>query len=535
MPKQGKNSEETKSNTPVGVSTDIDDDVVDILGTKQGKGGTSGNANASGNNQNSNQNNNQEVTQSRARRRREEAVRRLVNDVHFRPTANNSSFRGQGQQQVEESHDWLVASTVATALERGLDKDLHSELVQESKENAARIGQVCHDHSDAFLASVGRVVALGDPASGLEKALQHANTCLQTETAGSMLESAALLEHSKQANQRSRTLAGMVTACRNVAVLLERARKQAERPRAALDAVDEARTCLSAPVSSLILGMSNATATQQQHQQHRSGAEEGLSLEETPFGHRALIMLPKIENEVLMGARRGLNRWFLALRSGGDGAKAGRSVLRKCAHSMAIGPGQLGLGGHLPPSYIWRAKVADNLLSRMDQTLKVARSVRIGYFFERDAPKEGERLEKASMDGMERRAEAFASAFGYYRCWDSNAPLMVDISDLNLETTGASSLLGSRHGGSRHGRGPGGGGGGKSLSFRGSQRGAGGGNKDNPVSVGITAEGKERARATWAAVLTPHILFDDSPTRYVATFTWLLLCSFVALFKFRSN
>ena len=73
------------------------------------------------------------------------------------------------------------------------------------------------------------------------------------------------------------------------------------------------------------------------------------TLQETPFGRRASLMLPKIENEVLIGAKRGLNRWFLRLRSGGDGAKAGRAVLRRCAHSMAAGPGNLGLGGHMPP------------------------------------------------------------------------------------------------------------------------------------------------------------------------------------------
>ena len=62
------------------------------------------------------------------------------------------------------------------------------------------------------------------------------------------------------------------------------------------------------------------------------------SLEQTPFGARAAVMLPKVENEVLMNARRGLNRWFLSLRSGGEGAKAGRAVLRRCAHSsLAVG------------------------------------------------------------------------------------------------------------------------------------------------------------------------------------------------------
>ena len=41
-------------------------------------------------------------------------------------------------------------------------------------------------------------------------------------------------------------------------------------------------------------------------------------------------MLPKIKNEVLMRVRWGLNRWFLALQSGGDAAKSGRAALRRC-------------------------------------------------------------------------------------------------------------------------------------------------------------------------------------------------------------
>ena len=464
--------EETKTHI---ASDDIDDDVIDILGAK-GLDRTMREDMAT-------------VT-SRARRRREEAVRRLVADVHRRPDPTGFQM---------DSHEWIVASTVATALERGLDKDLHAELVQEAKENAARIGQVCHDHSDAFLASVGRVVALGEPAKELALTLERSNLSLQNDTAGKMLTSAALLEHSRQANQRARTLAGMVTACRNVAVLLERARKQASlgRPRAALDAVDEARTCLNAPVSSLILGAA--------HNKISQSTEEAMSLEETPFGRRAMLMLPKIENEVLIGARRGLNRWFLALRSGGDGAKAGRAVLRKCAHSMSIGPGQLGLGGHLPPSYVWRAKVADNLLARIDQNGKVARAVRQGYWFERDANKESQRLEAMSVPGMGRRAEAFALAFGWYRCWDENAPLMVDIAELNLTVE---NLSGSRHG-SRHGKRG-------NLGFRGTNRAPAAGAIASKQPMVLTKDGFDQNRSPWATLLTPPLLFHDSATRYVA-------------------
>ena len=273
-----------------------------------------------------------------------------------------------------------------------------------------------------------------------------------------MLAASIRLERFRQSDARARTLSSIVHACRRVAALLERARRQAElgRPRAALDAAEEARACLTAPLSSLIrggdgaailrglgiggldsdvrekgsglAGVASASGERKPAPNNASSnasADVGgtntttvLRLEDTPFGARAMQMLPKIENEVLMGARRGLNRWFLALRSGGDGAKAGRAALRRCASSVAVGPGSLGLGGKIQ-SYAWRAKNADNLISRASQKGKVARSARAGYWFERDCQREATRLEGSLGGmGMGRRAEALASAFGWYRCWD---------------------------------------------------------------------------------------------------------------------
>ena len=71
-----------------------------------------------------------------------------------------------------------------------------------------------------------------------------------------MLAAAIRLERFRHSDACARTLSSMVSACRRVAVLLERARKQAAlgRPRAAIDAVEEARACLTAPLSSLIRG-----------------------------------------------------------------------------------------------------------------------------------------------------------------------------------------------------------------------------------------------------------------------------------------
>lgn len=89
---------------------------------------------------------------ARARRRREEAVRRLVADVQSRPDKKGEGGGGDGSAVHPEAHEWMVASAVATALEKGLDRDLHADLVQETKDNASRISQICHDHSEVFLA-----------------------------------------------------------------------------------------------------------------------------------------------------------------------------------------------------------------------------------------------------------------------------------------------------------------------------------------------------------------------------------------------
>ena len=78
----------------------------------------------------------------------------------------------------------------------------------------------------------------------------------------------------------------------------------------------------------------------------------------------------RIENKVLMGACHGLNWWFIALRSG-RGTKAVRAALQRYASSVAVGHGLLGLGGKIQ-SYVWRAKNANNLISRVSQKGKVA-------------------------------------------------------------------------------------------------------------------------------------------------------------------
>lgn len=485
----------------------------------------------------------------RARRRREEAVRRLVADVQS--SSKTGYLDVDDVAAMAETHDWLVASTVATALEKGLDRDLHAELVQEAKANAGRIGQVCHDHADVFLASVAQVAALSTPSAELADGLKDAQTELQLNTAGPMHEAATLWEEARQSYARARTVTVMVDACQGVAVQLERARKQAAlgRPRAALDAVDRARTALTTPLESLFYGADEqlwketvASEEKMSDEPVAAAAATGAggavtskklsNLEQTPFGKRAIIFLPKIETEVLMSARRGLNRWFLALRNG-DAARAGRAAVRETAHSAAAGPGCLGLGGTLPASFLWRAQMADNWIARTGQGAKVARASRQGYWFDRDAPRDAEKLQMvlAVTEGSERYAEAIAVAFGWYRCWEDGSSLLVDPSEYAVEgmdgsnrgsaTSRHGNLSGSRHGlsGSRHGlrssrHGPTAK---RTLGFRATTNSRSQAFQEITSSTLGAAGGNKMTNQTsmWTELLVPSILYHNSATRCV--------------------
>lgn len=502
-----------------------------------------------------------EIVEKRARRRRDEAVARLVTDATRPPDflleditttaaaaedkpaiaggnnawkeeeySNHSALQAKLEARLrsQQHSTLLLASTVASSIERGLDRELHSELVRQGKEAQSVISKICHDHSEDFLESVGKVVAaLGGPCDEVKNSLEEANDELQNNTGHMMLSASIRLERFKHSNARARTLSSMVHACRRVAVLLERARKQAAlgRPRSALDAVEEARACLTAPVSSLVRGGGvnnldqivdvtnsiNENNGSSSNNNNNATASTVLRLEDTPFGTRAMQMLPKIENEVLMGARRGLNRWFLALRSGGDGAKAGRAALRRCSSSVAVGPGSLGLGGKIQ-SYAWRAKNADNLISRANQKGKVARAARAGYWFERDCQREATRLEGSPGGmGMGRRAEALASAFGWYRCWDdSNGDelasfLKTDFGsdgkdmDRSGHSVGGGGLNRSGHGMNRSGHG-------RSLGFRATSKYGGGSVSD--TGMDRKRSGGAGKQSQWAEMLTPSILAE---------------------------
>ena len=144
----------------------------------------------------------EQVIADRTQRRREDAVRRIVFDVTRLPTWSSSGASG-GNDGIKDNtndgdsgvpgatislatgdtnstgaisgsanftnlpDDALLASAVAASIERGIDRELHNELVRQARESAGIISKICHDHSDAFLGSVGRVVALGGPCGEL--------------------------------------------------------------------------------------------------------------------------------------------------------------------------------------------------------------------------------------------------------------------------------------------------------------------------------------------------------------------------------
>ena len=101
---------------------------------------------------------------------------------------------------------------------------------------------------------------------------------------------------------------------------------------------------------------------------------------------------------------------------------------------------------------------------------------------------------------------AFASAFGWYRCWDESISLLVDPSDFATAPDDlGKALSNSRHGGglggSRHGKG-------RSLGFRAKAKGGGGG-----MDGGGARQAKGDGKSKWATLLTPPVLMNDIPTR----------------------
>ena len=134
---------------------------------------------------------------ARARRRREEAVSRLVADAtrynkhpntiegnNADSSSNLNSQHHDGTVSSPQHSALLLASTIASSIERGLDRELHSELVRQGKDATERISKICHDYSEEFLESVGRVVtALGGPCEEVRSSLEEVrmNWCVHYE------------------------------------------------------------------------------------------------------------------------------------------------------------------------------------------------------------------------------------------------------------------------------------------------------------------------------------------------------------------
>jgi hypothetical protein len=130
-----------------------------------------------------------------------------------------------------------------------------------------------------------------------------------------------------------------------------------------------------------------------------------------------------------------------------------------------------------------------------------------------------------SRPGMERRAEHFAAAFGWYRCWEESASLVVDPTEFmsEMDASRSGSMSGSRHGlsgsrhsigsgsrhglkGSRHGKG-------RSLGFRSTTNSKSQAFQD--ISSNLTGTGRDGAKSKsskWSELLTPPILLENSPT-----------------------
>lgn len=95
-------------------------------------------------------------------------------DEEYANHARLESAKADARLRSRQHSTLLLASTVASSIERGLDKELHAELVHQGREAQSVIGKICHDHSEDFLESVGKVVtALGGPCDEVKSSLEE--------------------------------------------------------------------------------------------------------------------------------------------------------------------------------------------------------------------------------------------------------------------------------------------------------------------------------------------------------------------------
>jgi len=151
---------------------------------------------------NSSNNTTKQKADRRAERRRQEAVSRLVVDATRPPdflleeTTIAAADKDRKDDEYSNLHaletikleaklrsqqhsTLLLASTVASSIERGLDRELHTELLKQGKDAQNVISKICHDHSEDFLESVGKVVAaLCGPCEEVKSSLNEVRSLL---------------------------------------------------------------------------------------------------------------------------------------------------------------------------------------------------------------------------------------------------------------------------------------------------------------------------------------------------------------------
>jgi len=111
------------------------------------------------------------------------------------------SAKADARLRSKQHSTLLLASTVASSIERGLDKELHAELVHQGREAQGVIGKICHDHSEDFLESVGKVVtALGGPCDEVKYSLEEVRVDIFSSSVHDIMNELGVITFSSSLN-----------------------------------------------------------------------------------------------------------------------------------------------------------------------------------------------------------------------------------------------------------------------------------------------------------------------------------------------
>jgi len=126
--------------------------------------------------------------QRRIQRIRDDSVRRLTADISQVQTtdglvlnAEDINIHGEVSRNLLDQpiiapldlDEMILPSSIAAAIELGVDRELFAELQNKIKQSSATISKICSEHSDAFLASVGRVGSLGSASEEIRSIIQQ--------------------------------------------------------------------------------------------------------------------------------------------------------------------------------------------------------------------------------------------------------------------------------------------------------------------------------------------------------------------------